>query len=56
VRVKIADNGSQKNSRHRKKCLLDRIGAKVETSKNNRNRKAKKKPPKKGDIISVEAA
>ncbi len=39
-----------------KKCLLDRIGAKVETSKNNRNRKAKKKPPKKGDIISVEAA
>ena len=30
-----------------KNCLLDRIVAKVQTSKNNRNRKAKskKKPP-----------
>jgi hypothetical protein len=28
-----------------KKCLLDRIVAKVETSKNSRIRKAKKKPP-----------
>jgi hypothetical protein len=28
-----------------KKRLLDRIGAKVETSKNNRIQKAKKKPP-----------
>ena len=42
VWVKIADNGSQKNSGHRKKCLLDRIGAKVDASKINRNRKAKK--------------
>jgi hypothetical protein len=28
-----------------KNCLLDRIVAKVQTSKNNRNRKAKKQPP-----------
>ncbi len=46
VKVILADNGSQKKSGHRKKYLLDRIGAKVETSKNNRNQKAKKKPPK----------
>ncbi len=38
----MADNESQKNSRHRKKRLLDIIVAKVETSKNNQIQKAKK--------------
>jgi hypothetical protein len=43
VRVRIANIGSKKNSRRRKKSLLNRIGAKVETSKNNRIQKAKNK-------------
>ena len=45
MRVRIADNGSRKNSRIEKNCFLDKIVAKVETWKNSRNQRAKKKPP-----------
>jgi hypothetical protein len=46
VRVRLADNGSQKNSRQQKKPKMVKIVANVESWKNRRKVIAKNKPPK----------